>query len=175
MDYIERYIINSVENYKELIIKAENTILNTPELGFKEWKTTSYMEEIFRSFGYEIKNAGDIPGFYVDIDSNKSGPKILIMCELDALPCDGHPNAIDGVAHACGHNAQCAALIGVAAVLNDDTIVEHLSGSIRLMAVPAEEINSLDYRIDLKNNGIIKYLSGKVEFLSRGFMDDVDL
>lgn len=61
--------------------------------------------------------AGDIPGFYTDIDTGRPGPKVLILGEMDALIAPGHPEAVNGNAHACGHNAQCAALVGTALAL----------------------------------------------------------
>jgi amidohydrolase len=82
---------------------------------------------------------------------------------------------VDGNAHACGHNAQCAALVGVAAALKTEGALSGLCGSIRLMAVPAEELIEVEYRESLRKQGIIKYYGGKVEFMRRGYMDGVDL
>lgn len=40
--------------------------------------------------------------------------------------------------------------------------------------MPAEELLELGYRKKLKEQGIIKYFGGKVEFLYRGYLDGVD-
>jgi len=50
-----------------------------------------------------------------------------------------------------------------------------LAGSVKFMAVPAEEYVELEYRYDLKNEGKIKYFGGKQELIKRGHLDDVDM
>ena len=121
--------------------------------------------------------AGNIPGFYTDIDTGKPGPKLLIMGELDSLIVSTHPECDPetGYVHACGHHAQSAALLGIAAALKQPGALDGMSGSIRLMAVPAEELIEIGYRASLREQGIIKYFGGKVEFMYRGFMDDCDI
>jgi metal-dependent amidase/aminoacylase/carboxypeptidase family protein len=65
--------------------------------------------------------------------------------------------------------------LGIAAALKEDGILDGLCGSIRLCAVPAEELLEIEYRKELKKQGKIKYLGGKSEFLYRGFFDGVDI
>jgi amidohydrolase len=164
-----------VEKNRELIRAAEQYIWVHPETGYKEWETSDYMKHAFIDMGYTIVSPSDIPGFFADIDTNLPGPKVLVICELDALICDNHSDAVDGVVHACGHNAQCAAMLGLAAALKEPSVLNGLSGSIRLMAVPAEELIEVEYRERLRQQGIIHYFGGKMEFIRRGYMDDVDL
>ncbi len=167
----------AVEKYRDLILKAERDIWATPETGYREVKTSAYMENIFRELGYELKLAGDIPGFITEIDTGREGPTVLVLGELDSLICGTHPECDKetGYVHSCGHHAQCAALIGVAAALRDDKVLADLSGKIRLCAVPAEELLEIEYRTELKKKGIIKYFGGKSEFLHRGYFDGVDI
>lgn len=148
-----------------------------PETGFREWKATEYLSENYRALGYTLHMAGDIPGFYTDIDTGRPGPKLLILGELDALPVPGHPkeDPVTHAAHACGHNAQSAVLLGLAQVLSDKSVLDGLYGSIRLCAVPAEELVELDFRESLRKAGTIKYYGGKQEFLRRGYFDGCDL
>ena len=148
-----------------------------PELGYREWKSHGYMADAFRKLGYALVEAGDIPGFYTDVDTGRSGPHVLVMGELDALICFAHPESDKqtGAVHACGHCAQCAALLGIAAVLKEPDALEGLSGKIRLMAVPNEEDADAMYSEALMRKGIIRYAHGKPEFLRRGYMDGIDL
>jgi len=175
MEKRQRDLIMKVDENRQLILDAERYIWKHPETGFREWNTSAYMEGIFKSLGYELVKPDNIPGFYADLDTGHPGPRVLIMGELDALICKTHPEAVNGNVHACGHNAQCAALIGVAAALKSNGALDGLSGSIRLMAVPAEELIEVEFRESLRRQGIIKYFGGKVEFMRRGYMDDVDL
>ena len=164
-----------VEKHREKILEVERYIWKHPETGFKEWNTTKYLAEIFEAAGYELTMAGDIPGFYTDIDTGRPGPKVLILGEMDALVAPSHPENVNGNAHACGHNAQCAALVGTALALKEPGALDGLCGSIRLMAVPAEELIEVEFRNSLRDQGIIHYLGGKVEYLYRGYMDGCDI
>ena len=53
--------------------------------------------------------------------------------------------------------------------------LDGLCGSIRFMAVPAEELIELGFREELRKQGVIRYFGGKVEFISRGYFDGVDM
>ena len=174
-DFLEQ-VKKAVAVHRPMMLKAERDIWATPESGFREWKTSAYMKARFEELGYTLTMAGNIPGFYTDLDTGRPGPTIAVMGELDSVLCAGHPECDPktGAVHACGHNAQCAALLGIAGALRDPEILENLCGKIRLIAVPAEELLELGYRIELKKQGIIRYLGGKIEFLYRGYLDSVD-
>lgn len=167
----------AVEKHRKMILDAERFIWQHPAPGYKEVVASDYMEKAFESLGYDIVRAGNIPGFYTLIDTGKEGPEILILGELDSLIIPSHPECDKetGAVHACGHHAQCAALLGVAAALKEKEVLEKLCGKIRLCVVPAEELIDFDYRSQLRKEGKIKYFGGKSEFLSRGYFDGVDL
>ena len=164
-----------VEKNTDKILEVERYIWAHPETGYNEWGTTEYLAKIFEQAGYVLTRPDDITGFYTDIDTGRPGPKILIMGEMDSLASPTHFAAVNGKAHACGHNTQCAALVGVALALKEPGALDGLSGSIRLMAVPAEELIEVEQREKLREKGVIRYLTGKPEYLRRGYMDDVDM
>ena len=170
-------IVEAVEKNKALILEAERYIWANPETGYKEFKTSKYMEDKFIELGYDIVKADGITGFYARLETGREGPEVLILAELDSIICPAHKEAdpTTGAVHSCGHNAQCAALLGVAAALKEPGILDDLSGNIRLCAVPAEELLEIEYRSKLKAEGKIKYYGGKSEFLYRGYFDGVDL
>ena len=176
-----RYFMKNVrltaEKYADLIKAAERYIWEHPETGYKEYKTSEYMKARFTELGYELTAPDDITGFYTVIDTGRAGPTVLVLGELDSVVCKGHPESdpVTGAVHSCGHNAQCAALLGVAAILKEPGMLDGLSGRIKLCAVPAEELIELEYRTELKKQGKIKYFGGKSEYLYRGYFDDVDL
>ena len=167
----------AVEKHRQLILDSERYIWAHPETGYKEFETSAYMEKVFTSLGYDIVRAEGITGFYTTIDTKKEGPTLLILGEMDSIICPNHPeaNPKTGAVHSCGHNAQCAALIGIAAALKEPGMLDGLSGKIKLCAVPAEELLEIEYRRELKAAGKIKYFGGKSEFLHRGYFDDVDI
>jgi len=170
-------IAKAVDQYRALILEAERYIWKNPETGYKEVKTCKYLQEAFEKLGYELKMAEGITGFYTCIDTGRPGPEVLVLGEMDSIICPNHPEAdpVTGAVHSCGHNAQSAALLGVAAALKVPGILDKLSGKIRLCAVPAEELLEIEYRSQLRAEGKIKYFGGKPEFLRRGYFDGVDM
>lgn len=172
----QKKIREYVEKHKDFILKAERELWKMPEAGYKEYKTDAYMKKAFRDLGYNLTEAGDITGFYTVIDTGKSGPTVLALAELDALYCSEHPECdkVTGAVHACGHHAQCAAMLGLAAALKEEGALAGLSGKIKLCVVPAEEGVDIDYRMNLIKEGKITFASGKQEFIARGYFDDVD-
>ena len=155
-------IINAVDKHRRLILDAERWIWAHPETGYKEFETSKYMEDAFERLGYNITRAEGITGFYTALDTGRPGPEILILGELDSIICPGHPecNKETGAVHSCGHNAQAAALLGIAAALKEPHMLDALCGRIRLCAVPAEELLEINYRTELKKQGKIKPLYG---------------
>lgn len=175
--FFMKKIFDAVDKHRQLILDAERYIWKNAETGYKEFKTSKYLEDSFEKLGYDITRAENITGFYTDIDTGKDGPTVLIMGELDSVICPSHPEANNetGAVHSCGHNAQTATLLGIAAALKEDGVTDNLCGKIRLCAVPAEEMLEIEFRNELKAKGIIKYLGGKTEFLYRGYFDGVDI
>lgn len=170
-------IFDAIEEGKDKILAAERYIWTNPELGFREWKTHAYLKNEFEQLGYTVTEAGDIPGFYTDIDTGREGPKVAVFAEMDALYIPEHPECDKetGVVHACGHHFQCAALLGIAAALKKEGALDTLSGSIRLIAVPCEEMSDMAYIKSLIEKGTLHFYGGKQEFLYRGYLDGVDM
>ena len=167
----------SVDKHRDLIYDAEKYIWANPETGYKEKKTSAYMESHLRKMGYDLVMAEGITGFYTVIDTGREGPEVLILSELDSIICPTHKDADinTGAVHSCGHHAQCAAMLGIAAALKEEGALDSLSGRIRLAVVPAEELLEIEYRAKLKAEGVIKYFGGKTEFMHRGYFDGVDI
>ena len=166
-----------VARQMDLILQAQKDLWMIPEVGYKEYKTDAYLKAAFRKLGYELTEADGITGFYTVLDTGKAGPTVLVLAELDALYCADHPDRDKktNAVHACGHHAQCATILGIAAALKEENALDGLSGRIKFCLVPAEEGIEIDYRMDLIKQGKISFASGKQEFLVRGYFDDVDL
>ena len=170
-------LISAVEKNRTLILNAQKYIWENAETGYREKKTSEYMENMFTCLGYKIEKPEGITGFCAVFDTGRKGPEILIFGELDSLICHDHPDADKetGAVHCCGHSAQCAALLGIAAALVQKGVCDSLCGKVRLCAVPAEELIEIEYRQQLIKEGKITYMGGKTEFLKRGFFDSVDI
>lgn len=170
-------LLAAVEKNQQLILDTEQYIWKHPETGYKEFKTSAYMADVFEKLGYTLTMAESITGFYTVLDTGRPGPEILVLGELDSVICPDHKDADPqtGAVHSCGHHAQCAALVGVAAALKEPHVLDNLCGKIKLCAVPAEELLEIEFRSELKKQGKIKYYCGKSEFLYRGYFDSSDI
>ena len=170
-------VIKSVEKYADVMVDVFNYMEENPELGWKEFKANERMIEEFTKLGYKIERFDGLTGFWTTIDTGKPGKTVAILGELDSVICATHPKAdkLTGAVHACGHNAQSASLLGIAAALTNRELLDGLSGKIKLIAVPAEEGCEIEFRKNLIKEGKISYASGKQEFIKRGVFDDVDI
>lgn len=170
-------MVAEIERVRTEILEAERYIWNHPETGYREWNTHAYLKEKYEKMGYTLHEAGNIPGFWCEADTGRPGPCIGVFGEMDSLIVPTHPacDRTTGAVHSCGHHAQSAALLGVAAALAVPGALDGLCGKVRLFAVPAEELIELDFRDQLIKDGVIRFAGGKQEFLYRGYLDGVDI
>ena len=71
--------IDAVNRHSERAIAALDYIWKNPETGYREWKTHAYLVKEFKELGYELVEAGNVPGFYTDVDTGRPGPTVLVM------------------------------------------------------------------------------------------------
>jgi len=159
------------------IVQIGDQIFRRPELGFKEFETTKLVQRTFTKLGLSYESEVAVTGVIANLEGNSKGPTISVMGELDSVLCYSHPyaNRTTGAVHACGHNAQIAAMLGVAMGFVDAKVMNEFSGAVSFMAVPAEEFVEIEYRLRLRDDGKIKFLGGKQEFIRLGKMNPVDM
>jgi len=173
-----RNVNAAIDKRASEIIGLGETIRRHPELGFKEFKTARLVEDTMRSIGLAPKGGLAITGVRADAAGRAGdGPTFALLGELDGLVVAGHPEGdpTTGAAHACGHNAQVAALLGAAMGLLDAQALDALSGRLVFFAVPAEEYGDIEWRVAQARSGKLEFLGGKPELLRLGHFDDVDL
>ena len=76
-------LVSAVEKHRERIENAYEFFWKNPETGYKEWKGHKYLADEFRALGYELAEAGNIPGFYTDVVTGRPGPTVLVIGEMD--------------------------------------------------------------------------------------------
>jgi amidohydrolase len=114
-----------------------------PEVGHHEYRTTQRVAERLTRAGLEPQL---LPGTGLICDIGQPGERtIALRADLDALPLPeetGLPFAstVEGVSHACGHDVHTTALVGAALALAEVDGTQGLSGRVRLIFQPAEEI-----------------------------------
>ncbi|MBI4629663.1 MAG: amidohydrolase [Candidatus Rokubacteria bacterium] len=177
-DELKRRVWQAIDRRGEEIVGLGEGIRGHPELGFKEVKTARLVEETFARLGLAPRAGLALTGVRADAAGRAgAGPTLALLGELDALVVAGHPEGDPqtGAAHACGHNAQIAGLLGAAMGLLDAQAFEHLAGRVVFFAVPAEEYGDIEWRVTQARAGRLEFLGGKPELLRLGHFDDVDL
>lgn len=174
---LKKKIIDAIDSVRDEIISIGEYVLNNPEMGYKEYKTSELVKKEFEKLGIEYRDKIALTGVKGEISGKGDGLNICIIGEMDAVKCYGHPNADlqTGAAHACGHNAQIASLLGAAMGIVKSGVMKELGGKVTFFAVPAEEFVELEYRSQLKADGKISHFGGKQELISLGEFDDIDM
>lgn len=138
-----------------------------PELGFQEFRTAGLVADTLTEIGgYDIKTGVGRTGVVAEIGTEE-GPTIAIRADMDALPIfeagdAAYCSTVDGVMHACGHDAHTAILLGVAHLLRQSFAEDPWQGKVRLLFQPSEEA--------FDENGI----SGATAMIDDGALEKAD-
>ncbi len=149
--------------------------MRNPETGFRETKTAGFVCAQLDKMGLESRTGLAITGVKARMRGRSSGPTLAILGEMDSLIVSGHPLADPqtNAAHACGHNAQVASMLGAGMGLQ--AVMDQLDGDVVLFAVPAEEFIEVEWRLGLREKGLVEFLTGKAELIRLGEFDDADM
>jgi amidohydrolase len=136
-DFTESWL---AANYDDLVDWRRH-LHRFPELGRKEFATTQFVAEKLAGAGLNPKILPAGTGLTCDIGPEHR-PRIALRADMDALPMTeltgaDYTSTVPGVAHACGHDAHTAILLGAALALNS---VPELPVSARLIFQAAEEL-----------------------------------
>ncbi|MCZ6472562.1 MAG: amidohydrolase [SAR324 cluster bacterium] len=174
---LKAQVCAAIDQQRDEIIRIGETILNNPETGFREIKTAQLVASKMEELGLRPQTGLALTGVKGKAAGSKPGPTLALLGELDSLRVSDHPHADpdSGAAHACGHNAQVAGMLGAAMGLLSSGAMEHLAGSLAFFAVPAEELIEVEHRMQLKAENKIEFLTGKAELIRLGHFDDVQL
>ena len=114
-----------------------------PELSGEEKRTSRIVAEHLKSLNMEVKE--NLAGYGVigTLRGKYDGPIIGFRADMDALPIQEENDfpfrsQIDGVMHACGHDAHTAMLMGTAEILSE--LRDRIHGTIKFIFQPQEEV-----------------------------------
>jgi amidohydrolase len=137
-------LIALVDALSEDIVAVRRDLHAHPELAWAEQRTTMLVAERLERAGIKVQM---LPrsGLTAEIGGEDSGPVVALRADLDALPVqdltdDPWRSTADGVAHACGHDAHTACLLGAGLALGALDDQARIPGRVRLLFQPAEEI-----------------------------------
>ena len=113
---LKEQVCAAIDAHRDEIIRIGETILHNPETGFKETKTAQLVAARMEELGLRPQTGLALTGVKGRVDGGKPGPTLALLGELDSLRISDHPHADGetGAAHACGHNAQVAGMLGAA-------------------------------------------------------------
>ena len=129
---------------KEKYIDVRRHLHAHPELSYVEFETVSYVKSQLEILGLKTIEMGGT-GLVALIEGiNPASRVIALRADMDALPIDEandvpYKSKIQGVMHACGHDAHTACLLGAADVLMQTR--EKWEGTVKLIFQPGEERN----------------------------------
>lgn len=115
-----------------------------PELSYKEFQTSAYIQEKLRDMKipFEIKATTGIVGLIKGKNPDKR--VIALRADMDALPIK-EENSVpyksknDGIMHACGHDAHTSILLGASKILQE--LKSEWEGTVKIIFQPGEERN----------------------------------
>ncbi len=113
-----------------------------PELGLHNPRTQSVILSALDGLGLDISTGDDLTSIVADLDSGRPGPTVLLRADTDALPMtedsdEPFRSTVESAAHACGHDAHVAMLVGAARLLSEQR--SEFRGRVRFMFQPGEE------------------------------------
>ena len=168
----------AIDRHRDELIGVSRQILNNPEPGFSEHKTSQLVADKFDEMGIDYRRGLAMTGVKGHVSAGGgSGPRVAVIGELDSLIVNEHPHADreTGAAHACGHHCQIGMMLGAIRGLTQPDVLAELSGELVPFAVPAEEFIEVARRLQLREEGKLEFMGGKQELIRLGEFDDVDM
>lgn len=140
----------AVQAVNPRVIAWRRDLHANPELGFSETRTAAAVAEHLRGLGLEVRTQVGRTGVVGILRGARPGKTVALRADMDALPVEeatGLPFASTAtgtymgntvpVAHACGHDAHVAMLMGAAEVLAG--MKDQITGTVVFIFQPAEE------------------------------------
>lgn len=140
---IHSYLKEFIQNNQEELIEIRRRFHQEPELPWEEEKTTAFICAYLDNMGVSYRRT-EPTGVIATIEGGKPGKTVALRADMDALPVEElnkdlpYVSSVKGKMHACGHDAHTAMLLIAAKALVE--ISQELSGKVRLIFQPAEEI-----------------------------------
>jgi len=131
-------------DYADEFIAVRHHIHSHPELSFKEFETSKYIQDKLKGWGISHKVLATTGVVGIIEGKNPTKRIIALRADMDALPISEENNVDykslnEGVMHACGHDVHTTCLLGAAKILNE--LKSEWEGTVKLIFQPGEEKN----------------------------------
>ncbi len=152
-------VTESIAAQAEWLLELRRDLHAHPELSWAETRTTECVATALKEAGYDVRRMSR-SGLMAELGTGDH--VVALRADLDALPVqdttdDPWASTVPGVGHACGHDVHTTALVGAAYALAEVYARGGLSGRVRLLFQPAEEVMP----------------GGALEMMEAGALDDV--
>lgn len=150
------------KEFKSDIIGVRRHLHQYPCLSFEEYETAQFIHALLDSWSIDHEFVTETGIVATIKGKNPEKKTIALRADIDALPIQEkndcqYKSTVDGVMHACGHDAHAAMLLGAANILNQ--LKDDFEGTIKLIFQPGEE----------------KLPGGASVMIEKGVLKDVDL
>jgi amidohydrolase len=138
---VDRNTLKRAEALSPRLVALRRAMHRHPELGFEEYETSELVRATLDHLGISCRS-GVVARTGVIGEIGHGAPIVALRADMDALPITertGLPftSEVQGMMHACGHDAHTTALLGTAMLLKDMALPQ---GTVRLLFQPAEEM-----------------------------------
>jgi len=139
----------TVDSIKEKAKTLQNELVEwrrhfhrNPEVGLEVPETAAYVTNQLKKMGFQVRTGVGGHGVVGLLKGYLPGKTIAIRSDMDALPIKeetGLPFAseVEGMMHACGHDAHMAMALGSAKILSENR--DKIRGNVKFLFQPAEE------------------------------------
>jgi amidohydrolase len=156
-----------VDAYREQIVALRRHLHRYPELSGQEHATSEMVQGKLHEHGIPFTSGYAATGVLGTIEGGRPGKTVALRADMDALPIQeendhSFVSKVDGVMHACGHDAHTAMLVGAGWLLSD--VREELPGRVLLVFQPAEEASPTGGAQTMMKEGVFSEYSPDVIF-----------
>ncbi|MFB1100611.1 M20 family metallopeptidase [Terribacillus sp. JSM ZJ617] len=136
-------VLEANDLHKQHLLNWRRHLHANPELSFQEERTSQFVYDTLAGFGNLELSRPTKTSVMAKLKGAKPGKVIGFRADMDALPIQEETNLpfaskVDGVMHACGHDAHTSILLTAAEILSAKQ--EEMSGEIRFFFQHAEEL-----------------------------------
>ncbi|WP_449355278.1 M20 peptidase aminoacylase family protein [Virgibacillus natechei] len=144
-----------MNNIEQRVRDTFHHLHNNAEISWKEHETTSYIENILKESGCDVRTFDDCTGVIGDFGNFHAGlPVVAVRADIDALWQE--VNGEFQANHSCGHDAHMSMVLGLLWRLEQETeLAEKIA--VRFIFQPAEEKGA-----------------GALKMVEKNVVDDVD-
>jgi amidohydrolase len=134
-------ISRKISELESELVELRRDFHRHPELGLQEFRTGEKVSDYLEGLGLAVSRM-NVTGVVGLLRGGREGPTLLLRADMDALPIQeetglAYQSSVDGVMHACGHDAHTAMMLVSAKILA--SLQEHLAGNIKFVFEPNEE------------------------------------